>query len=168
MKINIDTVKALRNQTGAGVWDCQKALVATEGDITKASELLLKKGLISASKLSSRKTPEGVIASYIHTGGRIGSMVELNCETDSVARLSEFTQLARDIAMQVAAMNPLYIDTDSLPKEDSENVSDYQILVKQSFIKDPSVSVGDLVNNLSSKTRENVRIGRFKRFAIGD
>jgi len=144
-------VQRLRSETGAGVMDSKKALEAAKGDFDKAKTILKEKGLASAQKRSDRETKEGVIEAYIHSGGRIGALVELSSETDFVARNDEFRELAREIAMQVAAMDPQDIDE----------------LLAQAYIRDASKTIGELVTTLASTTGENVRVRRFARFQLG-
>ncbi len=166
---NISTaqIKELRDQTGAGIMDAKRALEDADGDMKAATQALMEKGLASAAKRAGRDAAEGVIEAYIHTGSRVGSLVELNCETDFVARTPEFKALARDLAMQVAAMNPRYVDRDSVP-DDVEEVSEDEILLDQMYIRDNSVKVADLVTELIAKVGENVKIGRIERFALGE
>ncbi len=166
---NISTaqIKELRDQTGAGIMDAKRALEDADGDMKAATQALMEKGLASAAKRAGRDAAEGVIEAYIHTGSRVGSLVELNCETDFVARTPEFKALARDLAMQVAAMNPRYVDRDSVPN-DVEEVSEDEILLDQMYIRDNSVKVADLVTELIAKVGENVKIGRIERFALGE
>ena len=166
---NISTaqIKELRDQTGAGIMDAKRALEDADGDMKAATQALMEKGLASAAKRAGRDAAEGVIEAYIHTGSSVGSLVELNCETDFVARTPEFKALARDLAMQVAAMNPRYVDRDSVP-DDVEEVSEDEILLDQMYIRDNSVKVADLVTELIAKVGENVKIGRIERFALGE
>ena len=166
---NISTaqIKELRDMTGAGIMDSKRALEDADGDIKAAAAALMEKGLASAAKRAGRDASEGVIESYIHTGSRVGSLVELNCETDFVARTEEFKALARDLAMQVAAMNPKYVDQDSVP-EDAGEVTEEEILLDQMYIRDGSVKVSELVTELIAKVGENVKIGRIERFALGE
>ncbi len=166
-KIGAAQIKELREMTGAGIMDSKRALEDADGDMNKAAAVLMEKGLASASKRAGRDASEGVIEAYIHTGSRIGSLVELNCETDFVARTSEFKDLAHDLAMQVAAMNPKYVSKDDVP-EDTDNVSDDEILLEQMYIRDGSVKVDDLIKELISKVGENVKVGRMERFALGE
>ena len=166
-KIGTAQIKELRDLTGAGIMDSKRALEDADGDIKQATAALMEKGLASAAKRAGREVGEGVIEAYIHTGSRVGSLVELNCETDFVARTPEFKDLARDLAMQVAAMSPRYIDRDSIPEEAGE-VSEDEILLDQMYIRDTSVNVGDLVSELIAKVGENVKIGRIERFALGE
>ncbi len=166
-KISTAQIKELRDLTGAGIMDSKRALEDADGDIKQATAALMEKGLASAAKRAGREVGEGVIEAYIHTGSRVGSLVELNCETDFVARTPEFKDLARDLAMQVAAMNPRHIDRDSIPEEAGE-VSEDEILLDQMYIRDTSVKVGDLVSELIAKVGENVKIGRIERFALGE
>jgi len=159
-------VKELRDKTGAGIMDSKRALEEAGGDLKKAEEILNVKGLASASKKAGRETSEGLVVSYIHTGGRVGSLVELNCETDFVARTDEFAALGRNLAMQIAAMTPLYVDRESIP-EDVEDINDEQLLLEQEYIRDSSMKVGDLVKEAISKLGENIRVRRFSRFELG-
>lgn len=160
-------VKSLREKTGAGIMDSKRALEEVDGDETKAVELLREKGLASAAKRAGRETSEGVIESYIHSGNRVGALVQLSSETDFVARTDEFTELARELAMQVAAMNPKFVDRDSVP-DDAGEISDEELLMEQAYIRDPGQTIGDLVKNLAAKTGENVHIGRFVRYGLGE
>ena len=166
-KIGTAQIKQLRDKTGAGIMDSKRALEAAEGDMDKAAAALMEKGLASAAKRAGREATEGVIEAYIHTGSRVGSLVELNCETDFVARTSEFKALARDLAMQVAAMNPKYVDREGVP-EDAGDISEDEILLDQMYIRDGSVRVSDLVKEMISKVGENVKVGRIERFALGE
>lgn len=165
-EISTSMIRELRDKTGAGIMDAKRALEAAGGDLAKAEEALREKGLASAAKRSGRETSEGVIEAYIHSGGRIGAMVELNCETDFVARTDEFKAMARNLAMQVAAMSPLYIDRESVPG-DAENVTDEQLLMEQDYIREPGTKIVDLIKQLGAKTGENVRVNRFERFELG-
>tara|TARA_B100000809_G_scaffold244159_1_gene269845 strand:- start:337 stop:840 length:504 start_codon:yes stop_codon:yes gene_type:complete len=160
-------VRELRDKTGAGIMDSKRALEESAGDIAKAESILNAKGLASAAKKADRSTSEGLVVSYIHTGGRVGSMVELNCETDFVARTDEFEILGRNIAMQIAAMNPIYLDRASIP-EDVEDVKDEELLNEQEYIRDSSMKIIDLVKESIGKLGENIRIRRFSRFELGD
>ena len=160
-------VKALRDKTGAGIMDAKRALVEVDGDEAGAMELLREKGLASAAKRAGRSTSEGVIESYIHSGNRVGAIVQLSSETDFVARTDEFTQLAKELAMQIAAMNPKYVDRESVP-EDAEDVPNQDLLMEQAYIRDPGQTIGDLVKNLAAKTGENVHVSRFVRYGLGE
>ena len=160
-------VKELRDRTGAGIMDTKRALEAANGVMEEAEKSLAEKGLATAMKKGGRETSEGVIQSYVHTGNRIGAMVEVNCETDFVARTPEFTEMARDLAMQVAAMSPAHISRDSVP-EDADEVPAEEVLTEQQFIKDPGKTVGELVTEMIAKVGENVRIRRIARFELGD
>jgi len=147
--------------------DSKNALVESNGDIAKAEEILRDKGKASAMKKSSRATNQGLVESYIHSGGRIGAIVETNCETDFVARTDDFKALAHDIAMQVAAMDPKYLDASDIPE--GEEVNPEQVcLLQQAFIKDNSKTIQDLVNETVAKLGENVKVRRFSRFALGE
>ena len=167
MQISVESVKALRQLTGAGVMDSKNALQEANGDMAQAEEILREKGIASAMKKSSRATNEGLVESYIHSGGRIGAIVEMNCETDFVARTNEYKSLAHDIAMQVAAMDPKYLDASDIPDGEDEN-PEQVCLLQQAFIKEPSKTVQDLVNEVVGKIGENIRIRRFSRFALGE
>ena len=167
MSVTAAQVKELRDKTGAGIMDSKRALEESDGDIAKAESILNAKGLASAAKKADRATSEGLVVSYIHTGGRVGSMVELNCETDFVARTDDFGTLARNIAMQVAAMNPIYLDRTSIP-DDVEDVKDEELLIEQEYIRDSSMKIADLVKESIGKLGENIRIRRFSRFELGD
>ncbi len=160
-------VKELRDKTGAGVMDAKRALEEAGGNQEKAAEILKEKGLADAAKRVGRETSEGLIESYIHSGNRIGAMVEVNCETDFVARTTEFGELANNLAMQIAAMSPLYVDRDSVPDDDG-HVGDDQLLLDQVYIRDPGMTVRELINQTNARTGENIKVKRFSRFALGD
>ena len=145
--------------------DCKKALEENGSDLAKAVETLRQKGFAQAARRADRDTTEGVIEAYIHTGGRVGALVELGCETDFVARTPEFKQLAHDIAMQVAAMGPVYLAAADIAPEDDRPASQVSLL-QQTFIKDSSKVVADIVQELAAKVGENVRVVRFSRLAL--
>tara|TARA_Y100000588_G_scaffold183057_2_gene196822 strand:+ start:1345 stop:1848 length:504 start_codon:yes stop_codon:yes gene_type:complete len=167
LAVSVELVRTLRDQTGAGIMECKEALEAVDGDLEKAAASLREKGLASVAKRVGRETREGVIETYLHTGGRVGAMVELGCETDFVARTEEFQKLAHDIAMQVAAMGPIYVDEDEI--EDGESRPPAQICLNhQPFIKNNSSSVGEMIKELASKVGENVRVVRFTRLEVGE
>jgi elongation factor Ts len=197
MDISIEQVKELREATGAGILDCRNALEITEGDFDKAVEHLREKGIAEAAKRMSREANEGLVASYIHGEGRIGVLVEVNCETDFVARTDEFEQLVNNIAMQIAAMAPLYITRDDVPEEvierekgiyrtqaleqgKPEHVIDrivagrlekfYQqaCLMEQEFIRNDEITVEELLKNEISTIGENIVVRRFVRFERGE
>ncbi len=197
MEISSTMVKELRVKTGAGMMDCKEALIAAEGDFEKAIDFLRKKGLSAATKRSSKAAKDGTVASYIHMGGRIGVMVEINCETDFVAKTEDFQAMAKDIAMHIAASNPLYVRPDEIPQDilerekeiyrsqlreekKPEKIWDKIIegklkkyyedicLIEQKFIKNTDITVGTLLNNIIAKTGENVVIRRFARFQLGE
>lgn len=163
----VDQIKELRERTSAGVMDCKRALDEAGGDLDKAENLLREQGIASAAKRSSRDTNEGVIETYIHSGGRIGAIVEINCETDFVARTDDFKALAHDLAMQVAAMAPVHVDTNP-DEEGGEPNPPETSLLSQPFIKDPSKTIQDLVNESVGRLGENIRVRRFTRFALGE
>ena len=167
MDIDVKKVKEVREKTGAGIMAAKKALEDSNGDVGKAEEILKEQGLSNAMKKSGRETSEGVIQSYIHAGNRIGAMVELNCETDFVGRTPDFKELAHNIAMQVAAMSPIYLNEEDIPSDEKRNPEEI-CLMKQAFIKDSSKSIGDLILEVRAKVGENIRIGRFQRFGLGE
>jgi len=160
-------VKALREKTGAGVMECKKALTEAGGDQEKAIAILRERGLSVAERKAHRVTGQGLVECYIHAGGRIGAMVEVNCETDFVARTDDFKTLARDLAMQVAAQAPVAVTEEDLPKE-TEDPPEEACLLLQPFIRDPSRKVQDVVNDVIAKTGENIRVRRFARFELGN
>ena len=197
MNITSDMVKELRVKTGAGMMDCKEALAAADGDFEKAIDYLRKKGMSAATKRSSKAAKDGTVASYIHMGGKIGVMVEVNCETDFVAKTEDFQSMARDIAMHVAASNPLFVRADEIPAETLEReksiyreqltaekkpekiwdkiiegklkkYNEEVCLVDQKFIKNTDITVGTLVSNMIAKTGENIVIRRFARFQLGE
>jgi elongation factor Ts len=147
--------------------DCKQALEGTGGDLDKAVEALRAKGLAGIAKRVGRATNEGVIEAYIHTGGRVGAIVELGCESDFVARTDEFKLMAHDIAMQVAAMGPVYLDREDMEEGDERPAAQVALLV-QPFIKNGSSSVGEMVQELAARMGENVRVIRFQRLAVGE
>jgi elongation factor Ts len=166
--ISIDTIKELREQSGAGIMECRNALVNTKGDLTKALENLKERGCIKAVEKAERVTQQGLVEAYIHIGGRIGAMVEVNCETDFVARTDEFKELAHNLAMQVAAMSPQYISEEEIPPEKKDELEeDTACLLQQSYIKDPTLNVQDIIVQTIAKTGENIKISRFTRFELG-
>ena len=196
MKITASLVKELREKTGAGMLDCKNTLVETEGNIEKAIDLLREKGLASASKKASRIASEGLVDSYIH-GGRIGVLIEVNSETDFVSKTDQFQGFVRDMAMQVAAANPKYVSKEEVPEEEVEKEKHILIqqamnegkpehiaqkmvegrmgkfyeeicLLEQTFIKDSSMKVKDVLNENISKIGENLKIRRFVRFEVGE
>jgi elongation factor Ts len=167
LKIRVEAVKELREQSGAAVMQCQSALIEAEGDIEKALQILKQKSLFQAEKKASRATGEGLIEAYIHAGGRIGAMIELNCETDFVARTKEFKELAHHLAMQVAAMNPRFISEEEVPPK-SEVEPQTDCLLLQADIKDPERTVKEIIAETIAKVGENIRVSRFARFELGE
>ena len=163
MASTTELIKELRERTSAGVMDCKKALDESNGNVDKAEQILKEQGIASAAKKAGRDTDQGLIETYIHSGGRIGAMVEVNCETDFVARTKEFSDLAHDIAMQIAAMNP-----STLEENNTDVESDNSSLLQQPFIKDPSKNIQELINETVGKLGENIRVRRFKRFSLGE
>ena len=152
---NTENIKLLRSETGAGVMDAKRALEEANDDFEKAKDILKEKGIADAEKRASRATGQGVIESYIHQGNRLGAIIEINCETDFVARTSEFKDLAKNLAMQVAAMDPASIDNDN----DS--------LMEQQYIKDSDKLIKELDQEVIAQTGENIKIKRFQRFEVG-
>ena len=167
MAVTVEAIKVLREDTGAGIMDCKRALEQASGDLEKAKEILRDQGVAAAAKKASRATHEGLVETYIHTGGRVGAIVEVNCESDFVARTPEFKSLSHDLAMQVAAMSPLYVDGSDVP-EGVDHHPPEAYLLQQPFIKDPSRTVQDLLNEAVAKLGENVRVRRFARFSLGE
>ena len=196
-EISADTVKLLREKTGAGMMDCKKALAETGGNIDKAIDFLRKKGAATAEKRADRATNQGVVESYIHAGGRIGALVELNCETDFVAKTDDFKALARDIAMQIAAMSPLYVTREAVPEDvikreleiyrtmalnekkpeaivdkiaqgRLEKFFQETCLIEQTFIKDSGKTIKDLILEITAKTGEKISVRRYQRFHLGE
>ena len=197
MEITSSMVKELRVKTGAGMMDCKEALTAENGDFEKAIDFLRKKGMSAATKRSSKAAKDGTVASYIHMGGKIGVMVEVNCETDFVAKTDDFQAMAKDIAMHVAASNPRYVRPEEIPAADLEREKEiyrsqlleekkpekiwekiiegklnkfYEevCLLNQKFIKNTDITVGALVTNMMAKTGENIIVRRFARFQLGE
>ncbi len=152
MDISAEQVKKLRDETGAGVMDARRALMEAEGNFEKAKEIIKSRGAEIVAKKAERQTAQGVIETYVHTGGKVGSMVYLACETDFVAKTEEFKNLARELSMQVAAMNP----------------ATEEELLKQEYIRDPGKTVKNLVDEVITKTGENVQIKRIARFSLGE
>lgn len=169
MEITTGMIKELREQSGAGIMDCRSALIDCEGNTEKALEILKEKGLLKAQKKSERTTGQGLVEAYIHTAGRIGALVEVNCETDFVARTDEFKELAHCLAMQVAALNPKYLSEEDIPEDAEEEGEPGEIcLLQQQYIKDPTVTVKDIIIQTIAKTGENIKVGRFCRYEIGE
>ena len=166
MQIPTSRIKELREQSGAGIMDCRNALLKVEGDIAKAIEILKEQGVLKAEKKAERSTTQGTIEAYVHAGGRIGAMVELSCETDFVARTDEFKELAHNLAMQIAAMQPQFISSEEVPEE-AEVEHNAACLLLQPFIKDTSKTVQDTIVETIAKVGENIRVRRFARFELG-
>ena len=166
MEISTEMIKELRDQSGAGIMDCRDTLVGVDGDIEKAVQVLKEKGFAKAQKKAERTTTQGLVEAYVHTGGRIGAMVEVSCETDFVARTDEFRELAHSMAMQVAALSPLYIAEEEVP-EGSDVTPQEACLLLQPFIKDPTRTVQDIIVEAIAKVGENIRIKRFARYELG-
>jgi elongation factor Ts len=176
MAVSIAIIKELRELTAASVSDCKKALDDAKGDIKKASELLKQRGLEIAAKKASRAANQGRIEAYVHTGNKIGVMVEINCETDFVARNDEFARFAKDIAMQVAATDPQCLKREDVPANEIKDLNDAQkedyfkvrCLMDQPFIKDPKQSIKDYLTATVAKIGENIVIRRYCRFKLGE
>jgi len=166
LKIPTDRVKELREQSGAGIMECRNALVEVAGDMEKALQLLKEQSLFKVEKKKQRLTSQGLIEAYIHTGGRLGAMVEVNCETDFVARTDEFKELAHHLAMQVAAIPPQFISREEATEE-AELEPETACLLLQPYIKDPAMSVQDIINQTIAKVGENIKVSRFARFELG-
>ena len=167
MEVTTAMIKKLREQSGAGIMDCRGALVGCGGDVDKALEVLREKGLLKAQKKAERATSQGLIEAYIHTAGRIGAMVEVNCETDFVARTDEYKGLAHCLAMQVAALSPKYISEEDI-KEGEEVDPKEACLLSQPYIKDPTKTVKDIITEVIAKVGENIRVRRFVRYELGN
>jgi elongation factor Ts len=171
-------VKQLRERTGAGVMECKRALEESGGDIEKAVAILRQQGLSKAEKKSGREARQGIVETYTHTGGRIAAMVELNCETDFVARTDDFKQLARELAMQVAAMRPTYVSADEVPADtlasgareygDEKRYLQEVVLLSQASIKDSRRTMDDMVREAIGKLGENIIVRRIARFEVGE
>lgn len=197
MNITAEAVKTLREQTGAGMMDCKSALVEAEGDMNKAQEVLRKKGLAAAAKRAGRTASEGMVGHYIHPGAKVGVLVEIDCETDFVAKNEEFQALVRDVAMHIAAAAPTYVTKEEVPASVVEKekeiykaqalgagkpaavadkiaegkLKDFyatQVLVEQAFVRDPKVTIGQLIQEKVAVIKENIVVRRFARFRVGD
>ena len=197
MEISADAIKELRHRTGVGVMDCKKALAESGGNVDEAIDVLRKKGLAKAAKRAGRATAEGLIAAYIHPGGKIGVLVDVNCETDFVARTEDFQNLSKEIAMHIAAMNPIAISREDVPPEDIEKEKEIlraeaatsgkpekvldkivegrlekyfteQCLLEQAYIKNPDITVKDFIYDNIAKLGENITVRRFARYQLGE
>jgi elongation factor Ts len=166
LQISTAAVKELRRKTGAGVIDCKKALLEAEGKLEKAAEILNQRGLALARKKADRTADQGIIEAYVHQGGQIAVLVELNCETDFVARTDEFKDLAHNLALQIAAMSPQFISPEDMPQE-TDTDPQMACLLLQPFIKDPNKTVQDIITETIAKVGENIKIRRFVRFELG-
>lgn len=168
--MSLEAIKELRDLTSCGIIDCKKALEQAGGDLKKAKELLREKGLQMALKKASRVANEGRIEAYIHNGNKIGVIVEVNCETDFVARSEDFIQFSKDLSMHIAAMAPVYVKKEDVPADIIAGGADMQALclLEQPFVKDTSKTIQDLLNELVAKIGENIVVGRFIRYKIGE
>lgn len=175
MKISAKDIQKLRESTSAGVMDCKQALEKSKGDFDKAAQVLREKGVALAAKKSSRKAQEGRIESYVHLNNKIGVLVEVNCETDFVARCEDFEKLSKDLAMQIAALNPVYLRKEDVPKNiikkekgQIEGFYKAHCLLEQTFIKDENKTIKDYLTEVIAKVGENILIRRFSRFQLGE
>ncbi len=197
MAISTSLIKELREKTGVGIMDCKTALKECDGDISRAIDFLRKKGIATAKKRGGRATSQGQVQSYIHAGGKIGVLVEVNCETDFTGKTEDFTSFVRDIAIQIAATNPVAVDRERIPADLLEKEKDIYAtqaresgkpekiidkivegklgkffsetcLLEQPFVKNPDITVQDLLNEMMAKTGENILIRRFARFQLGE
>ncbi len=166
MKITIDRVRDLRARSGAGIMDCRKALLEAKGDLEVALQIIKQQNLLLAGKKAERATTQGVIEAYIHAGGRIGAMVEVNCESDFVARTDEFRELAHHLAMQIAAMSPRFISAEEVIEGTDVDLQTACLLL-QPDIKHPDKSVQDTIIETIAKVGENIKVNRFTRFELG-
>ncbi|MCH7706291.1 MAG: translation elongation factor Ts [Chloroflexi bacterium] len=166
MEISVDQIRSLRELTGAGIMDCKKALEEAQGDPSKAEQILRASGIARAASKAGREAREGIVETYVHSGGRIGAMVELNCESDFVARLSEFKDLAHQLALQVVGMRPEYVDRSDMDGDDKRDPEEVCLLL-QPFIRDDSKVIKDMVTELAARVGENVVVRRFSRFELG-
>ncbi len=165
-QISAQMVKELREQTSAGVMECKAALEQCQGDLKKAAEVLREQGLAKAEKKQGREARHGLVEAYIHAGGRIGVLVEVNCETDFVARTDQFKALAHDIALQIAAAGPKYVTEEEKPADDGSQPAE-TVLLRQPFIKDPGQTIEQLVINNIAQLGENIKVRRFARYELG-
>jgi len=197
MNITAESVRVLREQTGAGMMDCKSALVESQGDMNKAQEVLRKKGLAAAAKRAGRTASEGMVGHYIHPGAKVGVLVEIDCETDFVAKNEDFQAMVRDVAMHIAAASPNYVTKEEVPQSiiDKEKeiyraqaigagkpdavadkiaegkLKDFyatQVLLEQAFVKDPKITIGQLIQEKVAVIKENILVRRFARFRVGD
>jgi len=174
MVVSTDMIKRLREETGAGVIDCKKALEKAKGDFKEAKDILKKLGVELARKKADRTTCEGRIESYIHHNNKIGSLVEVNCETDFVARSEVFVKFCKDLAMHIVASSPKFLKKEEVGKKDipekvsKEDFCKSACLLEQPFVRDDSVTIGEYLSSVISKTRENIVISRFFRFKVGE
>ena len=174
MKASMDNIKELRELTSCGVIECKKALEEAKGDINKAKKILLKRGLEIAAKKSGRPAKEGRVEAYAHLGNKLAVLVEVNCETDFVARSEEFCTFTKDLALHIAAMNPKYIKKENVPADALQGVKDKETfykencLLEQPFVRDPQKTIQDCLNELVSKIGENILISRFVRYKVGE
>jgi elongation factor Ts len=168
LQVSTTEIKELREKTGAGVIDCKKALLEAAGSFEKAVEILNQRGLALAHKKADREAANGIIEAYVHQGGKIAALVEVNCETDFVARTDEFKELAHNLALQIAAMSPQFISPEDMPKEtETDTDTKATCLLLQPSIKDPDKTIQDMITETIAKVGENIKVRRFTRFEIG-
>ena len=165
MQVSAETIKVLREQTSAGIMECKRALQESGGDIAAATAILKQRGHAMAKKKEARAVGQGLVEAYVHGGGRIGALVEVNCESDFVARTPEFKELAHDLAMQVVAAKPRFVGREDVPQ--GEEAADEDCLLFQPFIRDPGKKVQDIITEAIAKVRENIKVKRFVRFELG-
>jgi len=197
MEITAEMVRSLRERTGAGIMECKSALAESKGDAEQAFQILRKRGLASAAKRSGRTTSEGIVSSYIHPGGRVGVLLEVNCETDFVARTAEFQEMVKNLAMHIAASQPRFVSREEVPQSVLARENEIYLaqarasgrpeaalpkivegklgkffqdlcLLEQPYVRDPNQSVQDYITAVVAKTGENIRVRRFARFALGE
>ena len=174
MEITTDLIKELRELTSCGVIECKKALEESAGDLQKAKAYLQKRGLEIEKKKGSRTAKEGRIESYLHSGNKIGVMLELNCETDFVAKNEDFVRISKDIAMHIAAMNPKYVRREDIPEDVLKEQKDVNVfakevcLMEQPFVKEPGKTITDIINGIIASVGENIQVGRFIRYKVNE
>ncbi|MDP3880525.1 MAG: elongation factor Ts [Dehalococcoidales bacterium] len=168
MKISTDSIKELRELSGAGIMDCRNVLAEVKGDMEKAQSMLKERNLFKAEKKKGRSVSQGLIEAYVHAGGRIGAMIELNCETDFAARTNEFKELAHNLALQVAAMPARFISTDEIPAGVEGVEEKVDCLLLQPYIRNLDMTIQDVINETIAKVGENIKISRFVRYEVGE
>jgi len=167
LTVSTEAVKELRSLTGAGVLECKRVLEEVGGNMERAREMLRERGFAKAISKAERRTGEGMIDAYVHNGNRVGALIEVNCESDFVARTPEFRELVHNLAMQVAAMAPRYMSEEDIP-EDEDGAAEELCLLEQPFIKDPSQTIRELIQEAIARLGENIRVRHFARYALGE